>query len=214
MHQYIKSNIFKVVSFSSYFHLNYSLFGQVLYYTNSLTFQDFFLSKIALRTFYLTILMIIGRSLLLVCLSLSRWNQSVSLADTFYCISFWNISVTTLSLFSFSFPLTPWIRRQFLLEYFSWRSRLLSIVSTFLFKVFTSFFSSEISFFPLSIYFYFLKFLINERNRFINFLHVPSAFNLNFVEEESSKISVTFFSKFCKPLYKIPAQRDDCIPSL
>ena len=154
MHQYIKSNIFKVVSFSSYFHLNYSLFGQVLYYTNSLTFQDFFLYKIALRTFYLTILMIIGRGLLLICLFLSRWNQSVSLADIFYCISFWNIPVTTLSLFSFSFPLTPWIRRQFLLEYFSWRSRLLSIVSTFLFKVFTSFFSSEIylSFFFLSTF--------------------------------------------------------------
>ena len=35
----------------------------------------------------------------------------------------------------------------------------------------------------------------------------------SFVEEESSKISFTFFSKFCKQLYKMPAQRGDSIPS-
>ena len=35
----------------------------------------------------------------------------------------------------------------------------------------------------------------------------------SFVEEESSKILFTFFSKFCKQLYKRPAQRGDSIPS-
>ena len=38
-------NVFKTVSFSSYFHLIYSLFSQILCYTNSLTFQDLLSSK-------------------------------------------------------------------------------------------------------------------------------------------------------------------------
>ena len=36
---------FKTVTFSSYFHFNYSLFGQVLHFANILAFQDFFLFK-------------------------------------------------------------------------------------------------------------------------------------------------------------------------
>ena len=36
---------FKMVSFSSYFHLSYSFFSRILCYTNSLTFQDLSFSK-------------------------------------------------------------------------------------------------------------------------------------------------------------------------
>ena len=45
LHQYIKCSHLKTVSSSNYFHLSYSLFSQILCYTNSLTFQDLIFSK-------------------------------------------------------------------------------------------------------------------------------------------------------------------------
>ena len=119
----------------------------------------------------------------------------------------------SVSFFLFSF--TPWRRRQFLLEYFSWRSRLLFTVSTFSFKYFTSFLRSQ-------IYrsFYFLSASISSNFSLMNFMDsLTSSMCLapliwvSFVEEESSKISFTLFSKFCKELYKIPVQREDSISS-
>ena len=137
------TKVFTTISFSSYFHLNYWLFGQVLCYANSLTLQVFFFLQIAFWTLYQATLMIIGRGLLTECFFPCRWHLSTSLTDTFHRISFSKIFMTS-SAFSLSLSLTTWIRKHFFLEYCSWRSRLHSIVSTFAFKVFTSFFSFEI----------------------------------------------------------------------
>ena len=88
------------------------------------------------------------------------------------------------------------IDKKFLLEYCSWRSRLLFIVSNFSVKVFTSFFSSEIF-----LSFCFLSASISSNFSLINFMHslissiyVALLIWASAVEEESSKISFIFFS--------------------
>ena len=125
----------------------------------------FFYLIIAFWTFLLRKLMIICWGLLPVCFfsigPVSQQNLSMSLADTF-CIYFSKISISQIF---FSLFFKQWIRKPFVLEYCSWWSILLSIVYTFSFKVFSSFFSSGIC-------------LIYQK--FNNFLHVPSTLNLSF----------------------------------
>ena len=139
----------------------------------------------------------------------------MSLADNFSTISFSKNSITTSSVSSFSFSFTLWIRRQFLLEYCSWQSRPLFIVSTFSFQYFTSFFRSKIcrsfSFLSASISLNFS--LMNFMDSLNSSTCLAPLIWVSFVEKESSKMSFTFFSKFCNQLYKKPAQRGDSIPS-
>ena len=88
---------------------------QILCYTNSLIFQDLLFSKN-----FLANLMIIGQGLLLVCFFPSRQDLSMSLADNFSFISFSKNYTTSLPVSSSLFSFTSWIRRQFLLESYSW----------------------------------------------------------------------------------------------
>ena len=122
----------------------------------------------------------------------------MSLADNFSTISFSKNCMTTSTVSSFSFYFTLWIRRQFLLEYCSWQSRPLSIVSTFSFQYFTSFFRSEIcrsfSFLSASISLNFS--LMNFMDPLNSSMCIAPLIWASFVEKESSKISFTFFLNF------------------
>ena len=94
--------------------------------------------------------------------------------------------------------------RQFLLEYCSLQSRFLSIVSTFSFKIFASFFTSKILL-PFS----FLSASISSNFSLLNFFNslnpsmclLPSI-SASFAEEESSQIYFTFFPQILQVVIK------------
>ena len=197
-------NVFKTVSFSSYFHLSYYLFSQILCYTNSLTFQDLLFSKNYItdnapgkfddnrpRS---TPSLLFYKSM----------DLSMSLGDHFYFNSFSKNSITTSSVSSFSFTFTPWMRRQFLLEYCSWRSIRYILELRFLAPKIVAL----SPFYPPPCPKISHKWTLVTSSMCL----VPLIW-ASFVGEESSKVSFTCFSKFCEQLYEIPTQRGDSIPS-
>ena len=123
--------VFKTVSFSSYFHLSHALFVQVLCYANSIASQDFCYFKNCIPDVLPGKLNDYRPRFTASMFFPSRWDLSMSLIDTFSCISFSKISMTISSVFSFSCSFTSWIRSQLLLEHYSWRSRLQSIFTIF-----------------------------------------------------------------------------------
>ena len=55
--------------------------------------------------------------------------------------------------------------------------------------------------------------LMNFMDSLTSSMHLAPLIWASFVEEESSKILFTFFTKFCKQLHKMPAQHGDSVPS-
>ena len=106
------------------------------------------------------------------------------------------------------------IRRQFLLQYCSWWSRLLLLFLSFHLKFF-SFETCLSLFFLSSSIFSGLSglLLINLIDLFTSSMCLAPLIWASFVEVESSKIFFTFFSKFCNRLYRIPRQCGNHIPS-
>ena len=148
--------------------------------------------------------MIIGQGLLPVRFFPSQWNLSMSLADNFSFISFTKKSITTSSETSFSFSFLRWIKRQFLLEYYSWRSTLLSIVSIFSFKDFASFLSSKIchsfSFLSASTS---SNFLLMDFMDLLTFsMCLVPLISASFVEKKAQKSPLPFIRNFASSCIK------------
>ena len=180
------ANVFKSVSFSSYFDLSYSLPSNIPSYTNSLTFQDLLFPKNYIMDIVpgkfddnnprFTSAMCFPKSI-----------RSISFADNFSFISLFKTFYN--NFVSIFFPVF------FYTMDCSWQLILLSIVSTFSIKGFILFFSSETC--PL---FTFLSLSISSNFSLMGFMKLltfsmclaPLIWDY-FNEEATSKILFTFF---------------------
>ena len=115
-------------------------------------------------------------------------------------------------MFWLFFSSTPCTRRQFLLEYYSWRSKALSTWISFSFNDSESSFNSAVVFSFVSGQLRIPQIFSYELNGLTDVFQLPSAFNLGVFDR--GRKSVTFVFVFFKPSLRILAHRGDSIPSV